>query len=82
MTDKELTITLTEVEQETLRIIHERNVKGRQTYGKGLDHTDTEYDWLDMTIEECADMLKYLIAEKLRRQAIKRRTVKKTSMYY
>ncbi len=55
----------TEVEKETIRIIEQRNVKGRQTYGKGLDYKD-DYDWLDMAIEECADMLKYLVAMKLR----------------
>lgn len=58
---------LTKVETETIRTIQERNKKGRETYGKGLDYRD-DYDWLDMAIEECADMLKYLVAEKLRRQ--------------
>ncbi len=55
----------TEVEQETIRIIEQRNAKGRETYGRGLDYND-DYDWLDMAIEECADMLKYLVAMKLR----------------
>ena len=56
----------TDVEIETIKIIKERNKKGRETYGKGLDYTDVKYNWLDMAIEEAADLLKYLVAEKLK----------------
>ena len=56
------------VEIETIKVIQERNKKGRETYGHGLNHNDPNYDWLDMAIEEAADMLKYMIAEKLRRR--------------
>lgn len=56
----------TEVEKETIRVIQQRNEIGRQTYGQGLIHTDEKYDWIDMAIEEAADLLKYLIAQKLR----------------
>lgn len=57
---------LTDVEKETIKIIQQRNLKGRETYGKGLDHNDN-YNWIDMAIEEAADLLKYLVAEKLKR---------------
>ena len=60
-----LTEGLTEVEIETLRILSERNNIGRKTYGKGLNYQD-DYCWLDMAIEEAADMLKYLIAQRMR----------------
>lgn len=59
----------TEVEKETVRIIHERNAKGRETYGQGLEHTDPKWDWTDMAIEEAADLLKYLVAQKLHMRA-------------
>lgn len=56
----------TEVEIETVKIIQQRNEKGCITYGKGLDHNDPQYDWIDMAIEEAADLFKYLVAQKLR----------------
>jgi hypothetical protein len=58
---------LTEVEIEVLKILTERNQKGRETYGHGLNYND-DYNWLDMAIEEAADMLKYLVAERLRQK--------------
>jgi len=56
----------TEVELETIKIIQEANQRGRVTYGQGLEHTDEKWDWIDMAIEEAADLLKYLVAQKLR----------------
>lgn len=60
-------IHCTEVEQEVAKILSQRYLKGRETYGKGLDYKDG-YNWIDMAIEEAADMLQYLVAEKLRRE--------------
>jgi hypothetical protein len=58
---------LTEVEIEVLKILTERNQKGREIYGHGLNHND-DYNWLDMAIEEAADLFKYLVAERLRQK--------------
>lgn len=57
----------TEVEQEVFKIIEQRQKKGRETYGEGIDtnqHADT-LGWLNEAIEEAADMLQYLVAAKM-----------------
>lgn len=46
-------------------LIAQRRRKGRDTYGKGLDHTDA-YDWNQMALEEALDLAQYLAAENLR----------------
>lgn len=55
----------TRAEQHFDLLIEERRLKGRQTYGKGLDHND-DYDWNQMALEEALDMVQYLAAENLR----------------
>lgn len=65
--NKEPEYIQTLVEAEVAKILKDRDMKGRITYGKGLEHDD-DYDWLDMAIEEAADLLKYLVAAKLKRK--------------
>lgn len=47
------------------RLITERRKVGRNTYGKGLDHTE-DRDWNQMALEEALDLAQYLAAENLR----------------
>lgn len=56
---------LTEAEKFFDNVVKERRAKGRQTYGKGLTHTD-EYDWNRMAMEEAMDLAQYLAAENTR----------------
>lgn len=58
--------TKTEVELEARRLFEERDEIGRKSYGKGLDYNDPMHNWINMAIEELIDLLKYLIALKLR----------------
>lgn len=46
-------------------LIAQRRCKGRETYGRGLEHTD-KYDWNQMALEEALDLAQYLAAENLR----------------
>ena len=46
-------------------LIAQRRRKGRETYGRGLEHTDN-YDWNQMALEEALDLAQYLAAENLR----------------
>jgi hypothetical protein len=46
-------------------LIAQRRRKGRETYGRGLEHTD-KYDWNQMALEEALDLAQYLAAENLR----------------
>ena len=46
-------------------LVIERRIKGRETYGRGLTHTDA-YDWNRMALEEAMDLAQYLAAENLR----------------
>jgi hypothetical protein len=46
-------------------LIAQRRRKGRETYGRGLEHTDA-YDWNQMALEEALDLAQYLAAENLR----------------
>ena len=43
-----------------------RRKAGRETYGQGLEHTDSRWDWRQMALEEMVDGCQYLIAETLR----------------
>jgi len=52
-------------EQHFDRLITERRSMGRNTYGKGLDHTE-DRDWNQMALEEALDLAQYLSAENLR----------------
>jgi hypothetical protein len=52
-------------EQHFDRLINERRSTGRNTYGKGLDHTE-DRDWNQMALEEALDLAQYLAAENLR----------------
>lgn len=46
-------------------LIAQRRTIGRNTYGKGLDHTE-DRDWNQMALEEALDLAQYLSAENLR----------------
>jgi len=61
------TANYTECEGECLRTLVEKQSKGAEKYGHGIDHTDTHYDWISECIEELADGLQYAVAAKLRR---------------
>jgi len=63
---------LTETEEEVLSVINSRFKLGRERYGEGisyLQHKDdanyNEISRLDEAIEECADLLQYLVAARL-----------------
>lgn len=58
-------MTKTLAEQHFDRLIVERRSMGRNTYGKGLDHTE-DRDWQQMALEEALDLAQYLSAENLR----------------
>lgn len=66
MTNKKDINSKTPVEIEALRLFEERDQIGRTTYNQGLDYNDPKYNWIDMALEELVDLLKYLIALKLR----------------
>jgi hypothetical protein len=55
----------TEAELHFDALLQERRHKGRETYGQGLEHTDS-YDWNRMAMEEALDLAQYLAAENLR----------------
>lgn len=55
----------TKAEKHFDAILKERREKGRETYGKGLTHTD-HYDWNVMAMEEAMDLAQYLATENLR----------------
>jgi hypothetical protein len=57
---------LTKAEQYFDDLVRTRRAAGRKTYGKGLTHTDTEYNWDRMALEEALDMGQYLMAQNLR----------------
>jgi len=59
---------LTETEQLVLDILAQRRKEGRETYGKGIDYKDKEYDWNDEMLDEILDLLTYFAAQKLRMQ--------------
>ncbi len=60
-----MSLERTEAEKHLDALIEERRQKGRDTYGKGLTHTD-DYDWDQMAMEEALDMIQYLAAQNLR----------------
>jgi len=49
-------------------LVTERRAKGRQTYGRGLDHDDV-FCWKLMALEEALDMGQYLMAHIVRLEA-------------
>jgi hypothetical protein len=55
---------MTEAEKHFDALIAQRRAKGRETYGKGLDHT-ADYNWQQMALEEALDLAQYLAAENL-----------------
>jgi len=61
----DMTWTQTKSERHFDLLLQERRLKGRQTYGQGLEHTDN-YDWNQMALEEAMDLAQYLAAENLR----------------
>lgn len=56
----------TEAEKHYDALVATRREKGRETYGRGLTHTDSQYDWTHMALEEAMDLSQYLAAENLR----------------
>ncbi len=62
-------IELTETENAVLDIMKSRWILGREKYGEGITfktiRSGEKERWLDEAIEECADMLQYLVAFKL-----------------
>ena len=60
-------MVLTDVEKEVLKVLASRRKKGRATYGEGIKHDQhpNVEGWLNEAIEECADMLQYLVAAKV-----------------
>lgn len=58
-------MTRTNAEMHFDGLIAQRRRKGRETYGRGLEHTDA-YDWNQMALEEALDLAQYLAAENLR----------------
>ena len=63
--DARTRMVLTEAETHFDKLLVERRVKGRDTYGTGLDH-DLPYDWNLMAMEEALDLAQYVAAENLR----------------
>ena len=59
-------LLLTDAEAYFDGLVKERRWKGRLTYGGGLEHRDTRYDWNRMALEEALDLAQYLAAENLR----------------
>ena len=55
--------------QKFKRVTEDQARKGLEKYGRGL-HPGAAYDWCDMAIEEMADGVQYLMAEKYRRNEV------------
>lgn len=55
-------LLLTDAETYFDRVVKERRWTGRKTYGGGLEHTDSRYDWNRMALEEALDLAQYLAA--------------------
>ena len=51
------------------RVTEDQGRKGLEKYGRGL-HPGLPYDWCDMALEEMADGVQYLMAEKYRRNEV------------
>ena len=51
------------------RVTEDQARKGLEKYGRGLNPA-TPYDWCDMALEEMADGVQYLMAEKYRRNEV------------
>lgn len=56
---------LTRAELHFNQLVESRRKKGRETYGQGLQHTDS-YNWNMMALEEAMDLAQYLAAQNLR----------------
>ena len=55
--------------QKFKRVTEDQARKGLEKYGRGL-HPGAAYDWCDMAMEEMADGVQYLMAEKYRRNEV------------
>ena len=55
--------------QKFKRVTEDQARKGLEKYGRGL-HPGAPYDWCEMAIEEMADGVQYLMAEKYRRNEV------------
>ena len=58
----------TEAERRFDELVAARRKKGRETYGRGLDHNDN-FCWKMMALEEALDMGQYLMAHIVRLEA-------------
>lgn len=67
-------MSLTNIEQEVLKVFKARRKKGRATYGEGAKpHQNSLKGWLDEAIDEAADLLVYLVGmrEKMKGEKFK-----------
>ena len=55
--------------QKFKRVTEDQARKGLEKYGRGL-HPGAAYDWCEMAMEEMADGVQYLMAEKYRRNEV------------
>ena len=55
--------------QKFKRVTEDQARKGLEKYGRGL-HPGAAYDWCEMAMEEMADGVQYLMAEKYRRHEV------------
>ncbi len=60
---------VSETERMVIDTIIEKQDKGYNKYGQGIDYCD-DYNWIDETIEELADGLQYAVAAKMRQTEI------------
>jgi hypothetical protein len=60
-------IRITETERAVFRVIRSQQLKGRHRYGEALTYRQESNPirWVEEAIEECADMLQYLVALKM-----------------
>lgn len=56
---------LTEAEKRVDEVIAQQRAKGREHYGKGLEHADG-HDWNAEALQEVVDAVQYLSAENVR----------------
>jgi hypothetical protein len=68
LTESSFDSQLADFRAHTDKLVHDRRVRGRETYGEGLEHTNTQYDWRLMALEEILDFAQYQQAEILRLQ--------------
>ena len=68
LTENRFDSQLADFRERTDKLVYDRRVRGRETYGEGLEHTNSQYDWRLMALEEILDFAQYQQAEILRLQ--------------